>query len=146
MPMFTASRRQFLRSAGGITFLALVPAGRGLLAALTGSNLSPAPVPLFTALPYIQPSPDGRLVAGNEAVRIAWQTETKPAEFSLRFGADKSYGRTGNISRLERAPRDARVSDGRFNYVATLDRLDLGARYFYEVKCGNHVIAEGYFT
>jgi hypothetical protein len=47
------SRRHFLRSAGGVTFLALVPAERGLFAAPAAEG--GVRLPLFTVLPYIQP-------------------------------------------------------------------------------------------
>jgi hypothetical protein len=66
------SRRHFLRSAGGVTFLALVPAGRGRFAAPTAQG-SPR-LPLFTVLPYIQPGANSLLQDGNESMIVAWQT------------------------------------------------------------------------
>ena len=50
------SRRHFLRSAGGVTFLALVPVGSGLFA--VPASVGSRALPLFTVLPYIQPGPE----------------------------------------------------------------------------------------
>src|SRR4051812_8085631 len=84
------TRREFLRSAGGITFLALIPAGRGLFAA---PNVPGTPkLPLFTAMPYIQPGSNSALRNGKETMIVAWQTEADPAEFTVEFGPTKSYG------------------------------------------------------
>src|SRR5205823_1729329 len=76
------TRRQMLEAAGGITFLALSPIGRGLFAAtLTREQAGTRALPLFTALPYIQPGPgEGRLAPGNESLVIAWQTNGVSAD------------------------------------------------------------------
>jgi hypothetical protein len=140
------TRRQFLRSAGGVTFLALLPAGRGLFAAFDPVKNRPAPGPIFTALPYIQPGPSSRLVPGREAMRLAWQTQSHAAEFGVRFGPDKTYGRETVPARTERVSASKKELDGRYNYVATFDGLKLDRQYFYEVKCNHRIIAEGYFT
>ncbi|RYG58597.1 hypothetical protein EON80_26830, partial [bacterium] len=137
--MSAFSRRQFLRSAGGVTFLALTPVGRGLFAATEGTG---AGVPLFSALPYIQPGNGSRLIANREAVVIAWQTENKDAKFTLTYGTTKSYGNTAAVTRNARVSGD----DTRLNYAANLQRLPLGQKVFYKVACNERTIAEGYFT
>jgi hypothetical protein len=138
------SRRDFLRSAGGITFLALTPMGRGLFAAF--APLKPLSLPIFTALPYLQPGPEAGLVEGSEIVRLAWQTLQTPAEFTAEFGRDRNYGRTTAISRAER-PHDRKgEKDSRYNYVCAFAGLNLGTEYRYRVRCNGEVIVEGYFT
>lgn len=136
------TRRQFLRSAGGVTFLALVPAGRGLFAAEPGLRATRAPV--FTALPYIQPGPDGCLRDGEETVRLAWQTEHVPADFEVHYDADKNYAKMAEIVRTERI-NEGRASNT-FNYVSLCTELQLGRRYFYRVRCNGEKLAEGFFT
>lgn len=131
------TRRQFLRSAGGVTFLALTPIGRGLFAAPDAS------LPQFTALPYVQPGASSRLTDGREAVVIAWQTEHRPAEFALDFGPTAALGRTATVTRTERWGSN---EDRRFNYAATLSGLDLNRRYHYRLRGAGKTIAEGYFT
>lgn len=135
----TLTRRQFLRSAGGVTFLALVPVGGGLFAA-PEINL-----PRFTALPYLQPGASSRLVDGAEAVVIAWQTEVRPAEFQMEFGHSRSYGKTAALVRTERR-QGAGAADQRYNYTAALSGLALGSRYHYRLRGNGHTIAEGEFT
>ena len=69
------TRRQLLKAAGGITFLALVPLQNGVFAA-TFRRTSKAKLPEFTALPYLQPGPNGdKLMPGKEAVTVCWQTD-----------------------------------------------------------------------
>lgn len=140
------TRRQFLRSAGGITFLALTPAGRGLFAATDPRVIQPVLVPLFTALPYVQPGDSSKLVPGKESIRLAWQTEARAADFGVRYGPDKNYGRTAAIAFSERTQGSKEDIEGRFNYAAALEGLELGTRYLYEVKCNDQLIAEGFFT
>ena len=54
IPCSTAfTRRDFLRSAGGVTFLALIPEWASGLFAAPGTTLAAN----FTALPYVQPGP-----------------------------------------------------------------------------------------
>ena len=138
------TRRQFLRSAGGITFLALAPTGRGLFAA--AEKLRPLSIPVFTALPYVQPGPHAKLMPAAEVARLAWQTERTEAKFEVHFGRDNTYGQTGAIERSSRdyAGRGDKVS--RFNYVTTFTGLELGTEYRYRVRCNAATIAEGYFT
>ena len=137
MTLFT--RREFLRSAGGVTFLALLPIGRGLFAA-PGSAL-----PHFTALPYVQPGASSRLMDGQEAVVVAWQTEAAPAEFQLEYGSSKAYGKTAAVTRTERWSGET-AADKRFNYAADLSGLDLSQTYYYRLRGGGQTIAEGYFA
>ncbi len=135
--MSQLSRRDFLRSAGGVTFLALVPSGRRVFAA-PGTAL-----PKFTALPYVQPGSASRLTDGQETMVIAWQTELAPADFTLDYGPTKAYGKTAPISRAERWSGD---TDKRFNYAADLSGLHLSATYYYRLQGNGKTIAEGYFA
>src|SRR5258708_4903312 len=141
--MSTYSRRHFLRSAGGIPFLALTPIGRGLFA-VAANALKPIATPLFTALPYIQSGPEGKLMPGAEIVRLAWQTEQRVADFDVRFSRDDNYGQIATIARMERTYKGE--LGGRYNYVCQFKGLELGSEYRYRVKCNGAVIAEGYFT
>jgi len=137
MPEIT--RRQFLRSAGGITFLALLPIGPGIFAA------PEADLPKFTALPYVQPGDSSLLKDGHEAMVIAWQTEAQAADFTLEYGPSNTYGKSAKIARTERrhGPLDA---DRRYNYAADLSSLKLSSRYYYRLRSGAKTIAEGYLT
>ncbi len=138
------SRRQFLRSAGGITFLALAPTGRGLFAAI--SPIKSLAVPIFTALPYVQPGPEGGLVPGGETVRLAWQTLKTDAAFEVQFGRGETYGRTAAVERSARDYAGKSDKDSRYNYVSACAGLELGTEYRYRVRCNATTIAEGYFT
>ena len=138
------SRRQFLRSAGGITFLALAPTGRGLFAAI--GKLKPMSIPVFTALPYVQPGPQAKLVPGAEIARLAWQTENTEARFEVRFGRDDSYAQTAVVERTSREYGGRGDKTSRFNYVTAFTGLNLGTEYRYRVRCNDATIAEGYFT
>ena len=137
MPEIT--RRQFLRSAGGITFLALLPVGPGIFAAPETA------LPNFTALPYVQPGNSSLLRDGREAIVIAWQTEFQPADFTLEYGPSKAYGKHAGISRTERR-HGAADADRRYNYAADLSSLSLSRRYYYRLRAGAKTIAEGYFN
>ena len=142
-PLLT--RRQFLRAAGGITFLALSPVARGLFAMPRASKLAPLP-PLFTAPPYIQPGNNSRLIENRESIVIAWQSEAREATFKVEYGRTKNYGQNAEIVRTVRWPETEGDREGRFNYAATPHHLKLGTRYFYRVKCNGAVLAEGFFT
>ena len=135
--MTALSRRDFLRSAGGVTFLALVPNGHGLFAA-PGTTL-----PQFTALPYVQPGPASLLVNGQETTVVAWQTELIPADFVLDYGSSKAYGKTAAVSRAERWQGD---TDRRYNYAADLSGLNLSETYYYRLRGNGKTVAEGYFA
>ncbi len=137
--MTEITRRQFLRSAGGITFLALVPMGRGVFAA-PGTAL-----PHFTALPYVQPGVSSRLVDKHEAIVLAWQTEYQPADFVLEFGPTTAYGHKAVITRTERWGGGT-DTDRRFQYAAAVPGLKLDTKYVYRLRGGGQTIAEGYFT
>ena len=137
------SRRQFLRSAGGITFLALAPLGRGLFGA---PWIKPLTVPVFTALPYIQPGPEGKLVPDAEVVRLVWQTEQHEAQFDVEFGRDDRYGQKADIARSARDYRGKGDKESIYNYVCAFTGLALGVEYRYRVRCNGETIAEGYFT
>jgi len=84
------TRRGFLRSAGGLTLLALRPAHDGLFAA---TSFDGPRLPLFTTLPYNQPGPKSALDAGHESMVVAWQTQAGLADFKGDFGATERYGR-----------------------------------------------------
>jgi hypothetical protein len=142
--MATFTRRQFLRSAGGLTFLALAPVGRGLFAAV--GAVKARTMPVFTALPYLQPGPEGRLIEGGEVVRLAWQTDQRPAQFKVAFGRGEAYDRAAIVARTERTFVGKSEVDSRYNYVGTLEGLALGTEYRYRVTCQGERIAEGYFT
>ncbi len=157
------SRRDFLRAAGGVTFLALAPTAQGFFALLAEAKSAkpsandatfihntanlPAKMPLFTALPYIQPGASSKLIDGQEAIVIAWQTEYLPADFEITFGMGKKLNQTAQIARTERWSGDPN-DDGekRFNYAATLSGLNLGREYSYRVRGNNQTIMEGYFS
>ena len=139
--MSTFTRRQFLRSAGGLTFLALTPVGRGLFAAI-----KPMAVPIFTAVPYIQSGPDSQLRPGAETARLAWQTIQAEAFFEVQFGRDESYGQTAAVTRLARDYSGKGDKASLFNYVCAFGGLALGTEYRYRVRCNGETIAEGYFT
>ncbi len=158
------SRRGFLRAAGGVTFLALTPVGQGLFSlpaeaksastpnssgATTASGTSrlPPKLPLFTALPYIQPGAASKLVESQETIVIAWQTQSIPAEFKISFGEGKKLTQNAQIARSERMSGDPK-DDGekRFNYAATLAGLKLNREYAYRVTGNGQTILEGYFT
>ncbi|MES2462800.1 MAG: hypothetical protein V4671_19635 [Armatimonadota bacterium] len=140
-----SSRRQFLRYAGGVTFLALVPNGQGLFAA---QGLDAA-LPLFTALPYIQPGNNSALVPGRETQTIAFQTDRTAADFTLEYGSTPLYGKKAKIARMERAASATTTkypAPAGYNYAATLPDLALSTRYYYRLRGNGKIIADGEFT
>ncbi len=145
------TRRELLKAAGGITVLGLLPVGRGLFAleadATKPGVLPRAPV-LFTAVPYIQPGPaGGPLNEGNESVVVAWQTDSRPADFTVEYGLTPRYGRRATVVRASRSGGDPKKEgEGRLNYAATLTGLRLATTYHYRVKQGESLVAEGYCT
>src|SRR5215471_4852287 len=126
------SRRRFLRSAGGVTFLALVPAGRGLFAAPPAQG-SPR-LPLFTVLPYIQPGANSLLQDGKETMIVAWQTFAGAADFSLEFGPTPQYGAAAVVSHAPRTAGKGGDAEQRFNWTAEVSGLMLGRKYYYRVR------------
>jgi hypothetical protein len=137
------SRRDFLKSAGGVTALALTPLGDGLFAA---PSINGPRLPLFTVLPYIQPGANSRLVDGRESVVVAWQTLAGAADFVVDYGDTAQYGRAAACDSLSRAAGHGGDSERRLNWTATLERLSLGRKYFYRVRDHQQTLAEGYLT
>src|SRR5262249_30640829 len=139
------SRRDILKAAGGLTFLALVPVTRGRFAFTSLPRLDAEP-PVFTALPYVQPGDNSRLVADQERVILAWQTDATPADFRVRFGLTPKYGHEAEIAVGRRWAGDQEDGESRLNYTAAFPGLRLGTTYHYRVSLGTEAIAEGYFT
>ena len=142
------TRRELLRAAGGITFLALAPTASGAFAPIRkdGFQTGKKALPLFTALPYIQPGPSSKLVEGQEGLVIAWQTNTVPADFTLDYGLTSRRENTGSITHRSRWSGDIADGEARINYAATLSGLQLNKRYQYRVRMNDQVLLEGYFT
>lgn len=134
------SRRQFLQAAGGVTFLSLLPIGKGLFAAPAGAD-----IPLFTALPYVQPGAASALADGAETCVIAWQTVDQPVDFVVEYGASHRYGQLSKPVRTTRV-QGSGESDLRYCYAAPLSGLGLSAKHYYRVRGNGAVIQEGYFT
>lgn len=135
------TRRELLRAAGGVTFLALLPVGRGLFA------LPGEPLVVFTAAPYIQPgATGGPLVEGAESMIVAWQTDDRPGEFVVEYGLTPLYGHRAVVRVGSRAGASKKETEGRLNYAATLSGLRLGTTYHYRVRMAGRVIADGYCT
>lgn len=142
------TRRQLLKAAaGGITFLALAPIGRGLFAATLPALRSDAALPLFTALPYIQHGGgDGKLANGRESIVIAWQTNGVPARYAVEYSKDRPLDRTAEIKQKTRWSGDKADGEQRINFAATLTGLDLNTRYNYRIRLNDQTLLEGYFT
>ena len=138
------SRRQFLRAAGGVTFLALTPVGAGLFAAPSLGPDVPL-LPLFTVLPYLQPGEASTLVEGQESLIVAWQTQAQPADFSVEFGISKLYGQTARTRSTSRFSGNPEDGEPRLNYTSNLTGLSLNKTYYYRVRGGGQTLAEGYF-
>ena len=134
------TRRQFLRAAGGVTFLALTPIGPALFAAPDIPTL-----PFFTVLPYLQPGSASTLVEGQESLVVAWQTQAKPADFAVDFGPSKSYGDVAQVTSINRFSGDPDDGEPRLNYTAAISGLSLNKTYYYRVRGNGKTLAEGYF-
>ena len=143
------SRRELLKSAGGVTFLALIATPEGMFAPLLPqiAQTSEAPaLPLFTALPYLQPgTSSGKLVEGKESIVIAWQTNSVKADYALEFGVATAYDLKSEITHSSRMSENKEI-DYRINYVATLSGMELNKRYQYRVKMNGETLMEGFFT
>ena len=137
------TRRDLLKAAGGLTFLALVPAGRGRLEPALGAPRRE--LPLFTALPYVQPGNNSRLVQDEERMVLAWQTDANPADFTS--------------VRTDRPVRPRKPGDGLPPVVGRCGRWRIAAQLHGRVSRapaghdlsiprahGPERIAEGYFT
>ena len=138
------SRRSLFQAAGGLTLLAAVPEALGEMPAPrpVGSAL----LPVFSALPYLQPGPDGsRLVDGHESMVVAWQTDTTPARFELTYG-QRGTEHQADVTSVSRGKEDRRVTERRINYSARLEGLHLGTRYRYRMAMDGKPFAEGWFT
>src|SRR5215831_14965254 len=114
------TRRDFLKSAGGITALALTPFGDRVFAAPAANGPR---LPLFTALPYLQPGPNSRFVDGRESMVVAWQTLEGAADFVVEYGDTEAYGRSAVCQSLPRAAGHGGDAERRHNWTATLDAL-----------------------
>jgi acid phosphatase type 7 len=138
-------RRDLIKAAGGLTFLALVPVRRGRFALEPSLRLG-GDLPLFTALPYVQPGNNSRLLHGEERMVLAWQTDAKPADFTVVFGTTARYGRGADVTVTRRWSGDRGDREDRLNYSAVFPGLRLATTYQYRVTLGRERIAEGYFT
>jgi acid phosphatase type 7 len=136
------TRRNFLRSAGGVTVLALSPAGRGVFAAPV--SVDGPRLPLFTTLPYIQPGNGSRLMEGEESMVVTWQTQVGDADFVVDFGPSEGYGRTATCEHRLRVSGRGGDGEPRVNWTATIGGLSLGQKYFYRVRGNGLMLAEGY--
>jgi acid phosphatase type 7 len=137
-------RRTFLRSAGGVTFLALMPVRRGLFAA--PETPGRVALPLFTVLPYIQPGPGSTLRDGDEAMMVAWQTHPAVADFAVEFGLTPSCDMSAAVTNRPRAAGHGGDVETRLNWHAELRGLQLGRKYFYRVRGNGQTLAEGFLT
>ncbi|HEV2472066.1 MAG TPA: metallophosphoesterase [Chthonomonadales bacterium] len=142
------SRRNLLEAAGGITFMALAPTASGahyVLRRNGGLSAADPALPLFTALPYVQPgSAGGRLSEGKEAPVIAWQTDGVPAHFELRYG--NALEHSAEISSKERLCKERKHGERRFNFAASIPGLNLNSRCRYSVQMNGETVLQGYFT
>ncbi len=138
------SRREFLRTAGGVTFLALTPLRGGAFAA-PESAAGPR-LPFFTALPYIQPGANSRLKAGQDSMIVAWQTQAGAAQFSVEYGDSAAYGRSAVVASVTRLSGRGGDVEPHRNWHAELPALELGRKYYYRVRGNGQPLAEGFFT
>ncbi len=138
------SRRSLFQAAGGLTLLSIVPEAFGEASAPRPAGSSP--IPVFWALPYLQPGPNGsRLVEGEESIVVAWQTDTTPARYELTYG-EKGTERTAEVVTTPRGREGRRFTEFRVNHTATLEGLRLGTRYRYRLSMDGKPFAEGWFT
>lgn len=138
------SRRSLFQAAGGLTLLSLVPEafGESSMPRPAGS----APLPVFSALPYLQPGPKGGpLVEGEESIVVAWQTDGTAAEYVLTYG-EKGTEHVAQVSMKPRGKEGRRFTEYRLNFAATLDGLRLGTKYRYRLSMDGKPFAEGWFT
>jgi acid phosphatase type 7 len=133
------TRRNLLEMAGGLSFLALVPAEKGY--AFSGKIEQKRP-PIFTSLPYIQPGPHGStLREKDESIIIAWQTDGTSADYTIKVD--------GKVLIPTQSKRDlTSVEDGemRFHYATLVSGLKLRTRYTYTVTLNGEKLLEGWFT
>jgi len=138
------SRRSLFQAAGGLTLLSLVPEAFG--ESSQPRQAGSAPLPVFSALPYLQPGPLGSLlVDGEESIVVAWQTDATPARYELTYGPSGTEHQA-TISATPRGKEGRRFTEFRLNYAATLESLRLGTRYRYRLSMDGKAFAEGWFT
>jgi hypothetical protein len=142
------SRRNVLQAAGGFTFLSLLPAASfGEVDSIsTDASSSPkGPLPVFTALPYLQPGAASALKDGEESIVVAWQTNGVPASFRLTYGPSGTE-KTAEISETRLKSGTGGDTEQRINRVATLEGLRLGRKYRYRVFMNDAPFIDGHFT
>src|SRR5690349_18364051 len=114
------TRRDLLKAAGGLTFLALVPKARGRFM-LEPWISSASTRPVFTAVPYIQPGSNSRLVEDQEETLLVWQTDARTADFTVPFtvayGPTNRYGRAAQVTMTRRWAGDDWDGEARLNYT-----------------------------
>lgn len=145
--MSEVSRRSLLHAAGGFTFFALAPnveaiLGPGRLPDLVSSTEL---VPVFTAIPYLQPGNGSKLEERKESVVIAWQTDSTKAHFEVQVQIDSKWQSVPVVE----TPRNLdykRIGDRRVNFAATIEGLSLDTRYQYRVMMNNSRLIDGFFT
>ena len=144
----TLTRRQLLLAAGGVTFLGLFPAAEGAFAARQDNAAGgiPKAIPLFTALPYLQPGSASKLVEGGESIVIAWQTNGVAAEYRLDYGAKGQKDQHAALTQNQRWSGDKADGEQRINHAAALTGLDLGKKYQYRLSMNGASVLEGFFT
>src|SRR5262245_20549247 len=102
--MQNLTRRELLLAAGGVTFLGLTRTEAGYILAPTAENAAgsgPARPLVYTAAPYIQPGPASRLVENDDSMAIHWQTEDRPASFTVEYGENGACDRRANVVRSQ---------------------------------------------
>lgn len=141
------SRRSLLQVAGGFTFFALAPGAEALIETEgVSAPLDTSLKPVFTAVPYLQPGPNGsRLIEGKESMLIAWQTDPVPATFKVKYGRNNVW-KDAEVVMTPRSKESRHDGDRRLNFTANFDNLSLGTRYEYEVTMNGGLLIKGFFT
>lgn len=143
------SRRDLMQIAGGITFFALAPIGFAGPESKAGMREKPSfagkAIPVFTAMPYLQPGPGGAMPNdGEESITIAWQTNAVKATYALSFG-EKGFTESAIVSQIN-AQGKGKEFEGRINHTAVLTGLKLNRKYKYQVLMNGERLLEGFFT
>ena len=139
------SRREFIQAAGGLTFLSLIPIAGGVFAASADGKHIDADLPVFIALPYLQPGPSSELIDGQETVILAWKTDGVPANFEVTYGPEHGASTSASIGKTGRIGGKGEI-DSVNDYAATMSGLTLASKYRYSVTANGSKIAEGVFT
>jgi hypothetical protein len=103
------------------------------------------PLPVFTALPYLQPGDASTLQEGKESIVVAWQTNGVHAEFKLTYGPSGTET-TAELSQTKLKSGDGGDAEQRINHVASLTGLSLGRKYRYRVFLNGEPFIDGHFT